>query len=336
MDLMQSDEQNEIQRTVAAFLAEKMPVKGHGHDQARTAPEISDELWAACCELGWLGLGLPESIGGVGYGLTEEAVLFREIGRGVAPGPFLPGVLSGHVAAAAGDAGLVQRIVSGEVRVAMATPTGATPDAQTFSGELSLVHSEEATHALVVSHQGSAIYSMDEISARAVDSVDMSLSIASGMASGAKAVHFVSGDAIYRRALVLSAAISVGLALEVMRIAVEYSKVREQFGKSIGSFQALKNYAAYMAARCELAESQLFFAALAVEGNFENALGEALTARYTATEAARLNSEHAIQMHGGYGYTTEYMPYRFATRAHVVERMIAVRPQVLDELVRSS
>ena len=333
MDLMQTDEQNEIQRTVAAFLAEKMPVKGHSHDQSRTAPEIADELWSACCDLGWLGLGIPETAGGVGYGLAEEAVLFRELGRGVAPGPFLPGVIAVHVAVLAGDHALVGRIISGEVRVAMATSTDGTNASAHLTGAFSLAHCENASLFVVVSEYGAGIYDITSIDIRTIDAVDMSLAIAEGAANQSEALHFVPGNAVYQRALVLISAISVGLALEVMRVAVDYSKVREQFGKPIGSFQALKNYAAYMAARCELAESQVFFAALAVEGKFESALQEALAARYTATEAARLNSEHAIQMHGGYGYTTEYMPYRYATRAHVVERMIAVRPQVLDALV---
>ena len=333
MDLMQTDEQAEIQRTVATFLVEKMPVQGHGHDQSRTSVEITDELWKACCELGWLGLGIPEVAGGVGYGLAEEAVLFRELGRGVAPGPFLPGVLAAHVAATAGDHELVGQILSGEVRVAMASSMDGVSASTKLTSKLSLVHCEQASLFVLVSPEGSAIYKFDDVSARTIDAVDMSVAICEGNVTAASALHFISGDSGHQRALVLAAAISVGLALEVMNLAVEYSKVREQFGKPIGSFQALKNYAAYMAARCELAESQLFFAALAVEGRFESAMQEALTARYTATEAARLNSEHAIQMHGGYGFTTEYMPYRYATRAHVLERMIAVRPQVLDALV---
>ena len=333
MDLMQTDEQAEIQRTVATFLAEKMPVQGHGHDQSRTSAEITDELWKACCELGWLGLGIPEVAGGVGYGLAEEAVLFRELGRGAAPGPFLPGVLAAHVAATAGDHELVGQILSGEVRVAMASSMDGVSASTKLTSKLSLVHCEQASLFVLVSPEGSAIYKFADVSARTIDAVDMSVAIGEGNVTGANALHFISGDSVYQRALVLAAAISVGLALEVMNLAVEYSKVREQFGKPIGSFQALKNYAAYMAARCELAESQLFFAALAVEGRFKSAMQEALTARYTATEAARLNSEHAIQMHGGYGFTTEYMPYRYATRAHVLERMIAVRPQVLDALV---
>jgi alkylation response protein AidB-like acyl-CoA dehydrogenase len=334
MDMMQSPEQDEIERTVAAFLTEKFPVRGHGHSFKRTEPEIADELWQECCNLGWLSLGLSEDAGGVGYGLAEEAILFRELGRGLAPGPFLSGVLAAHVAAAAGDHELVAKIISGEVRVALATPLNADEASASFSGDISLVHTERADYAVMITPDKSAIYAMENVAVEQVDSVDISLAVGRAKFDNVHALHLVDSGAssLYERALILAAAISVGMAIEVMRISVEYSKTREQFGKPIGSFQALKTYAAYMASRCELAESQLFFAALAVEARFESARSEALAARFNANEAARMNGEHAIQIHGGYGYTTEYTPYRFVTRNHVIERIITLRSAVVDAI----
>jgi len=334
MEMMQSPEQDEIERTVASFLGEKFPVRGHGHSFERTEPEIADELWQECCNLGWLSLGLSEDVGGVGYGLAEEAILFRELGRGLASGPFLPGVLAAHVAAAAGDKDLVSRIISGEVRVALATPLNAVDASESFSGEVSLLHTEKAEYAVMVTANKAALYSMTNVVIEEVDSVDISVAIGRAEFVNVRALHLVDATttSLFERALTLAASLSVGMAIEVMRISVEYSKTREQFGKPIGSFQALKTYAAYMASRCELAESQLFFAALAVEANFESARSEALAARFNASEAARMNGEHAIQIHGGYGYTTEYTPYRFVTRNHVIERIISLRSAVLDAI----
>ena len=74
-----------------------LPVVGLGHYEPPSGAEIDPSVWRECADLGWLSLGLAEQDGGVGYGLAEEAVLFRELGRGLAPGGFLPGVLAAHV-----------------------------------------------------------------------------------------------------------------------------------------------------------------------------------------------------------------------------------------------
>ncbi|HET6951874.1 MAG TPA: acyl-CoA dehydrogenase family protein, partial [Acidimicrobiales bacterium] len=98
MDLLPTPEQEEIITSVAAFLGAELPMARLRELHGQGAP-LEAGVWRQCAALGWFGLGLAESAGGVGYGLAEEALLFREIGRHLAPGPLLPTVLAARVAA---------------------------------------------------------------------------------------------------------------------------------------------------------------------------------------------------------------------------------------------
>src|SRR5438445_397760 len=98
MDLLPSPEQEEIVAAVDSFLRAEFPITSV---RARFGEpsSVDRRAWAQCASLGWFGLGLPEGSGGVGYGLPEEALLSRELGRHLTPGPFLATVLAARVAA---------------------------------------------------------------------------------------------------------------------------------------------------------------------------------------------------------------------------------------------
>ena len=117
MDLMPTAEQDAIRDSVRTFLAAELPMS-RVRALCGAAPDAYDALWRAAAELGFFGLALPEAAGGAGYALTEEMVLFEELGRLLAPGPWLGSVLAAHALADAGHAALT-RIVAGEVRVAL-------------------------------------------------------------------------------------------------------------------------------------------------------------------------------------------------------------------------
>ncbi|MFM7141691.1 MAG: acyl-CoA dehydrogenase family protein, partial [Alphaproteobacteria bacterium] len=120
MDLMPSTDQEQIGASVRAFLGAEMPmekVRALADDPAGIAP-----TWGAAGELGYFGLGLPLERGGAGYGLTEEMVLFEELGRALAPGPWLGTVIAAHALVDQNDARLraaLEEIVAGRLRVAL-------------------------------------------------------------------------------------------------------------------------------------------------------------------------------------------------------------------------
>ena len=127
MDLLPTDEQDEIIATVRSQLDREFDL--HALAASDGAAQVVDAaLWARCAELGWFGLGLQEALGGVGYTLAEEALLFAELGAHATPGPFLATVLGGRLAALAGATELRDGILSGTQRIALAEPHG-DPDA---------------------------------------------------------------------------------------------------------------------------------------------------------------------------------------------------------------
>lgn len=328
MDLMPSDEQDEIRTTVAAFLAARLPVTAHASVFVTPGPEVDPGLFRECAELGWLSLGLPEAHGGVGYGLAEESMLFRELGRGLAPGGFLPGVLGARVAAFAGDSELAASIVAGQQQVALATRIAAG------SAEVTVLHAADASLVVVCDADGAALHHAADCSLVPVDPVDGTVRIARGTLPAAPLAEVAAQvDPVWVRGLVLCAALQAGVAEAHRDLAVAYAGEREQFGKPIGAYQAIKHRCADMAVRAEGAFAQVCYAATAVDGGATGADQEAVIAKYFADEAARLNGEACVQIHGAIGFTTETLPHRYVWRAHTLARALAVRSELLDLLV---
>ncbi len=335
MDLMPSAEHDEIAATVRSLLGERVPVTGRGHQHVVVGHEISPELWSECAELGWLGLGLPEAFGGVGYGLVEEMMLFRELGRGVAPGPFLPGVLAAHLAAGAGHSDLARQIVTGEVLIALGTPIGLATVGTTVTAALSIAHTDRAALVLVCDDGAAALVPAEACAIRPVDPVEGSVTIGRGHADRVPAVAWVdaSTEPVFLRGLVLAAAAATGVAEGAMAVAVEYACQRVQFGRPIGVNQAIKHRCADMAVRCEGAFAQVSYAAVAISDGLPGAAVEAATAKYFADEATRLNTEGAVQIHGAMGFTSEAIPHRYVYRGHLLARCLADRATLLDRIV---
>jgi alkylation response protein AidB-like acyl-CoA dehydrogenase len=335
VDLMPTDDEAAIADAAAAFLSERLPVTGRGHVHVTDGPEIDPALWTECAEMGWLGLALPEAAGGVGYGLIEEIMLFRELGRSVAPGPFLPGVLAARLALVSGDAALAAAIVAGTTRVALGTTIGDARVGSTVDGEVLLVHSDGAELVVVTDEHGAALVRMSDCAARPIDPVDGAVHQAVGRLAGAAAVAFVDAatEPLHARALVLTAAVQVGVAEAVLALAVEHARTRIQFGKPIGAFQAVKHRCSDSALRADGAWGQVCFAAVAVQDRRPDGLFEATVAKYYADEAGRLNGEASVQVHGAIGFTSEAVPHRYVLRTHLLARCVSARATLLDRIV---
>jgi len=332
---MPDDDLIEIERTVASWLAAKLPVQGLGRNHVNHGPEIDPALWSEIAELGWLALGLPETAGGAGFTLVEEAALFRELGRVVAPGPFLPTIVGGHVAAAAGEIDLAVSIAAGQRKVALATAAGPLTITDTVTGALAILHARDAELVLVCDAGAAALVRAADLAIEPIDPVDGSIPTGTGRADGAAAAALVDTSVapIRDRALVLAAATGVGVAMGVLAVGAQYASQRQQFGKAIGAFQAVKHPLADAAARVEGADAQVAYAAVAVRDGLDGASTDAVVAKWAADQAARRNADAVIQVHGAMGFTAEAVPYRYALRAHVLGRTLALRADLLDEIL---
>lgn len=337
MDLLPTAEQDEIVATVRAQLERDFDLHAlAAHDGA--ANVVDRTLWQRCAELGWFGLGLTEALGGVGYTLAEEALLFEQIGAHATPGPFLATVLGARLAALSGEADVAASILDGSTLVALAEPH-RDPEASagsTVSGTFRVTDHGDAQLVLVMAGGGAALIDAAALAAEPIASLDTQVPIAIGSVGGAPAVcHLDDAAALRQRGTVLVAAELAGIANATAQQSTQYGKDREQFGTPIGAFQAVKHRCADMAVRAEGATSLVRYAALAVLDGAPDAAFHAHAARTVAANAALENAQTNVQNHGGIGFTWEHTAHRYVTRAQVRTRTLGdVRSHLADLLAQ--
>jgi alkylation response protein AidB-like acyl-CoA dehydrogenase len=331
MDLTLGAEQESIRDAVREVLADRMPLA-----RVRSliaAGGIDRELWAAAGELGWFGLGVAEEGGGAGYGLSEEMLLFIELGRSLAPGPWLGTVLAAH--ALAGRA--VQRdVLAGVHAVALIDDAGDALGAGRLEGEmLDVADGQGAQGFLVLGSEAVRYVAADApgVTVEPGGGIDPTRPFARVRLAGV-AADSGSRDAMMLRqaAIVLAAAEAVGIAERTLEASVEHGKVRQQFGRPIGSFQAVKHRCSDMAVRAEVARSVTIFAAVALRDHEEGAARAARVAKALAVDAALANASDNVQNHGGMGYTWEGDAHLYLKRAWLLEHVFGSRAVHLDAL----
>jgi alkylation response protein AidB-like acyl-CoA dehydrogenase len=320
---MPSDDQRSIVASVTDLLAQRMPTSRVRALAFKDLTELSD-FWRQAAGLGWFGLGLPEELGGAGYGLADEALLFREVGRGVTPGPLLATVLGARVAAFAGQDELAARLLSGEEQVGLAVAVAGRPldVGEQVRGELELLDAAVAQHLLVTTPELAVLVPVSACTERTdappIDDVgSRELAVVEGPAT---AVVPAVVDRVHVRGQVLTTAMLVGIAEATRDMATAYAKTREQFGKPIGVNQAIKHRCADMAVAADAAVNQLLFAALSVQEERPDADFQVAAARVVADQAALTNARHNVQVHGGMGFTAECDAHLYVKRAHLLGR----------------
>jgi alkylation response protein AidB-like acyl-CoA dehydrogenase len=331
MDLMLSGDQEAVRDSIRDVLSEHASA-----ERLRAAMATEDgfdgRLWTAAGELGWFGLSVPEAAGGAGYGLPEAMVLFTELGRALAPGPWLGTVVAAHaVGAAGGDATTRAAVLAGRERVALVDdPEDRLGSGATVDG---VIDGGVATRILVLGSTRARLVDLDPAPRASRHCVDPTRRMAEvRLGSGPGRVVGQDAAGLRRSACVLAAAEAAGVAERAVEMSVGYAKVREQFGRPIGSFQAIKHRCADMAVRAEVARSAVTYASVALA---EGAAGAGLavhTAKALATEAAIANTTDNVQNHGGIGYTWEAEPHLYLKRARLLEHVLGTRVEHLDAI----
>lgn len=316
MDLLPSAEQQQIVDACIQFLDKEHPVD-RLHKVNDSNPLINRALLGKMAELGWFGLALSEEQGGVGYSLKEETLLFIELGRFLVSPAVLGSVLGARVAAVSGNMALAEKIISGEKLVAV-----SVSDYIFEAGDADLVLlADEKVLSLVEKNslgKTDKIPCMDEKVQLERVSLKNTTSIASVLSST---------ENIYLRGVLLTAAMQLGIAQATRDRAVAYAKVREQYGKPIGSFQAIKHYCAEMAVKCESVMSMVYHGAV-TSSEFD-----IVATKLLASDAAQHNANTAVQIHGGMGFTQEMDIHLFVKRAHVLDQLFGGKRQQADRLI---
>ncbi|KRE27444.1 acyl-CoA dehydrogenase [Mycobacterium sp. Soil538] len=310
----------------------------HALSQARAALDGGSrhpaDIWSAATDLGWLGLAVAEEHGGSGFGLAELAVVVECLGRQVCPGPFLPTVAAAvtidRCAPESVRAGLLPGLCSGATVAALGVTGTVAVGADGVAGGESPVVLGAPDADLLVLVAGDDVVVLDALNARAVtvtaqESLDPTRSV------GSVAVRDVAvpADRVLRGAArdartvfrILAAAEAVGVSWAALEMSVAYAKVREQFGRTIGTFQAVKHHAANMLVAAEVATAATWDAARAddlTSADFPAAVAAALAIR-----AQILNAQNNIQLHGGIGYTWEHDAHLYLRRARTLAALTA-------------
>ncbi len=301
MDFGFTDDQREIQRTARELLAERArPERVREHAEAR---RTDDALWAELCELGWPGIALSEENGGQGLGPIELSILCEELGRSLAPVPFLPSVLAGALIEQAGSPAQRERWLPG---LASGERTGALSLAVEGAAELVIGAAEAAVIVLVEEDRTARVLTPEQADVTPVASIDPTRSTAR-VSAPEDAGEALEGDvaAGVDRALVAISSELVGVCDRALEMTLAYVKERKQFGVPVGSFQAVSHRCAQMLLETEKARSTTAFASWTAESDPERLPEAAAMAKAAASDAGRHVTESAIQAHGGIGFTWE-------------------------------
>jgi alkylation response protein AidB-like acyl-CoA dehydrogenase len=351
-----TEEQQDLRAMVRRFLAEKSPVSEVRRLMA-TETGYDPAVWAQLGQLGLAGLTIPEKYGGAGCGPVEQLIVCEEMGAALLNAPYLASaVLAAGALLASGDAAaqadLLPGIASGETIATLAVPEDDgswTPDdfrvtahrsgdRYLLDGRKSFVLDGMIADMILVaasSENGPALFAVGGdapgLSGQAMQTLDMTRKQAvltfsrtpgRPVSQPGAAVGIVA-QAV-RGGMLALAAEQVGGAQRCLDMAVAYAKVRYQFGRAIGSFQAVKHMCADMLLEVESARSAAYYAAWAAADGAADLPLVASLAKARCSEAYFHVATSNIQVHGGIGFTWEHDAHLYYRRAKSAEVMLGL------------
>ncbi|ORW94307.1 acyl-CoA dehydrogenase [Mycobacterium sp. IEC1808] len=318
---------------------------------ARSLLDAPDEsrppFWHDLVELGWLGLHVEEEHGGSGYGLPELVVVVEELGRAVAPGPFVPTVIASAVIAKEGSAEqksrLLPGLIDGTVTAGIGLDGEVRVDDGVADGDAGIVLGAGRGELLVVAAGDDVLLldrARDGVSVDVPDNLDPTRRSGRVRLSG---VRVTADDVLpgarpsaLARARTVLAAEAVGGSSDCVEAAVAYAKVRQQFGRTIATFQAVKHHCANMLVAAESATAAVWDASRAAGEDEDQFRLAAAVAGALAFPAYARNAELNIQVHGGIGFTWEHDAHLHLRRALVTTALFGGDAPAADAFERTA
>jgi alkylation response protein AidB-like acyl-CoA dehydrogenase len=354
MDFGLSAEQELLQQSARDFLTRECPAT-FVREMVRSEDGLSRVLHEKMAAMGWTGLIIPEKFGGLGLGMLDLAVLAEEMGRVVVPGPFFSSSVLAALSLVHSRANVLKtewlpRIAKGEVigtlavleasdrldAAGIAARCAKTRTGYRLNGTKLFVTDAHVADFLVVAvrrrgagESGICLFLLQRdtpgVSVAPLHSIDQTRRPCEvtlrnvDVPAGALLADERTGWKVLSRvtdgACVVLAADSLGGSQRALDLAVEYSKVRQQFGRPIGSFQAVKHMAAEMVSEIEPARSLVWFAAYAYDQEPRAAARAAAMAKARLSDVYCRTTNRAVQIHGGIGFTWEHDLHLWFKRA---------------------
>jgi alkylation response protein AidB-like acyl-CoA dehydrogenase len=305
-----TDDQQAIKRTANEFLADRF--KPERVRELAESRSYDEDAWREMCELGWSGIFIDEAHGGQGLGVIELVILMEELGYALAPVPFLSNAAAGLAIQFAGTPEQRKRwlpgIASGEARGTVGLLT---------DGEARLVPDADGAELIVIfTRAGGVVVEAAAADVQPIETMDPTRRFARVRANGGDALVGDGGDAPYRVATALAAELT-GVGQRAMEMAVEYARERRQFGRPIGSYQAVSHRCAQMLLEVEGARSASYYAGWCADAEPETLPLAASMAKAYASDAGWRVTASSLQVHGGIGFTWEHDLHFFLKRAKV-------------------
>lgn len=300
-DLNYSEDQRQILDAAAAMLETGYPI-------SRLRDGTRDDL-APLAEFGAFTLSAAESEGGAGFSLVEEALVHVLLGRHLVSTRALATSVAGRLEGGTEGKSICAAIPVEDGAVLLIEPEG-TRQAVVFGQQrLALVELEAAGEPVTGLGHGVPLARLEPGSYRTLAESD-------------------GGRPVLVADLLVSAQL-LGVAQAARDLAVSYAQIRRQFGRPIGSFQAIKHHCADMAIAAEMLSSQLDMAAIACRDERPDAAFQVASLRLLAPKVALANARTCIQIHGGIGFSDEADAHRFLKQAHILSRLGGAAP-ILD------
>jgi len=353
MNLALTDDQQMIRDAAASFLADACELA-----TVRAAMEsdagFDERLWKGIGELGWCGTAIPESSGGLGLGPVELVLILEQVGRRLCPAPFLSSALAANLLVHAGSAAAKKKYLPAlaqgtRAAVAFEAPdvkvkkagagwqlTGrvrAVPDAG--CAQLIVIVAGDKAFVLPAGAKGLAVKPLEGWDGtRRLADLELKGVAAERADDPAKAAGFARAEALAR---LYVAAEQLGGAQEAMDLTLRYISERKQFGRAIGSFQAVKHRCAQMMVQVEGLRSAVYGAAAcaATERDAGAVATECAMARALAADAFFHCAAEAIQLHGGVGFTWEFAPHLYFKRAQATSHLLGTAAQMREQIAQA-
>jgi alkylation response protein AidB-like acyl-CoA dehydrogenase len=315
VDLTLNADQRDVQAGLRRYLGEVWTPERlrAAADAPADVPAVDRKEWLGLAEMGVFGVTRPESAGGLGLGMADAAIVFEELGRALVPGPLVATFLASEFVPGAVPAG---------------TGPGSDPvtmlDLRDPSGVVE--HLACAAHLVCVGDDGLDLMPADAVAAAATQALRPLDPLTpvwqlGALTTGGKRIGEPSDAGRWRlRGALLVSALQVGVAQGALDLAVGYAKERVQFGRVIGSFQAVKHLLAESLVRVDLARAAVLSAALTIDEPRAADPDEAVSAaKVLADEAATAGGRTCVQVHGGMGFTWEVLAHLYLKRAWYLE-----------------
>jgi 3-oxochol-4-en-24-oyl-CoA dehydrogenase len=336
MSIAISDDHRALSETASDFL-----IKRGSRGAARFLLDADDErlpaFWDDLVKLGWLGLHLPEDHGGSGYGLEELVVVIEELGRAIAPGPFVPTVVASATLAAVADdaskATWLPGLADGSKLGAVALGGSVTVVDGRASGSTGPVLGGGFADVLLVlvGDDVAVVEVGDGVTVETPKNLDPTRRSARVALDSAPCTLIPGArQALVDRNRLLLSAEAMGVALECTELAAAYSKERIQFGRPIAMYQAVKHHCANMCVATELTTSAVWDAAMAAEVGADQLSYAAAVAATLAAPAADLCANLSTQVHGGIAITWEHDAHLYMRRATTLLHFIDSEQAAVD------